>query len=114
VERLTESEDYEIFPRFSPDGASIGFASGYVGGREADLHLMHADGSGERTLTSNPGREEDLAWSPRGDFIAFQAEYQGNFEIYIMSATGGPHRRLTNHPAGDFWPAWSGLESEGR
>lgn len=39
--------------------------------------------------------------------IAFQSNPDGNWEIYAMNADGTDLTNLTNHPAEDFYPAWS-------
>src|SRR3989440_484836 len=44
---------------------------------------------------------------PAGGQIAFTTERDGNVDIYLMNADGSGVTRLTNNPAGDFWPVWS-------
>ena len=39
--------------------------------------------------------------------IAFVSNRVGNHEIYVMNTDGSNQRRLTNHPARDYSPAWS-------
>ena len=39
--------------------------------------------------------------------IAFVSDRVGNSEIYVMDTDGNNQRRLTNHWASDFSPAWS-------
>ena len=39
-----------------------------------DLHVMNADGSGQRRLTRNPARDMDPVWSPDGRRIVFDRE----------------------------------------
>lgn len=47
-----------------------------------------------------PGRttSDDIAFAPRRD---------GNWEMYVMDATGGHQRRLTRRDAEDRFPLWS-------
>ena len=40
--------------------------------------------------------------------IAFSTSRDGNYEIYVMNADGSSQTRLTNNPATDGFPAWSG------
>ena len=47
------------------------------------------------------------AQPPRLAQIAFTTNRDGNFEIYVMDADGNNVRRLTDHPATDYGPAWS-------
>src|SRR5579872_3053346 len=46
-------------------------------------------------LTTDPGHDALPRFSPDGKWIAFTGEYQGNRDVYIIPAAGGPVRRLT-------------------
>jgi tricorn protease len=46
-------------------------------------------------LTSEPGRDLMPRFSPDGRWIAFTADYEGNRDVYVIPAAGGPARRLT-------------------
>ncbi len=65
-----------------------------------------AGGQAER-LTSNEGYELAPHFSPKGDMISFTAQYDGNFDVYVISSTGGEPKRLTWHPGGDFVQGWT-------
>ena len=45
-------------PFWSPDGRKIAFE------RQSDIHVMNADGSGQRKLTRGARRESQPVWSP--------------------------------------------------
>jgi TolB protein len=49
-------------PAWSPDGKEIVFVRSLGGNRE--LYLMHADGTGQRRLTVNPGLDAAPDWQP--------------------------------------------------
>jgi TolB protein len=46
------------------------------------------------------------AWSPDGRWIAFESDRDGDFEIYLMDATGGRLRQLTHNRTEDHLPSW--------
>src|SRR5579863_53602 len=46
-------------------------------------------------LTADGGRDLMPRFSPDGRWIAFTGEYQGNRDVYVIPATGGPAKRLT-------------------
>jgi len=60
-----------------------------------DLFTVPASGGVARRLTSDVGFEMFAHFSPDGSQIAFTAQYDGNTEVYVMSAQGGVPRRLT-------------------
>jgi TolB protein len=47
------------------------------------------------------------AWSPDGDRLAYSAERDGNWDIFVMNADGAEPTRLTRHPGRESNPTWS-------
>ena len=87
-------------PRWSPDGSLIAFAGnrGYTGG----IFVVHADGSGQRNLTSDGGWP---VWWPDGRQVGYLAVGpRGDQELRVIPVAGGAPRTLpirlvgTNHP----------------
>ena len=60
---------------------------------------MDTDGSDATNLTSDPGFDNEPAWSPDGSAIAFGTGRDGNAEVYVMDSDGGNPENLTNDPA---------------
>jgi dipeptidyl aminopeptidase/acylaminoacyl peptidase len=46
-------------------------------------------------------------WSPDGNNIVFDSTKSGNGDIYVVSAEGGPVRRITADPTDEVVPRWS-------
>ena len=46
-------------------------------------------------------------WSPDGNWLAYCAERNHNFDLYRISRDGGPEERLTSHPGYDDGPDYS-------
>ncbi len=46
-------------------------------------------------LTADEGRDLMPRFSPDGRWLAFTGDYQGNRDVYVMPAAGGPARRVT-------------------
>lgn len=67
-----------------------------------DLWIAEKDGSNPKRLTIDEGIESNPIFSPDGSMIAFNAEYDGNFDVFIVPTTGGIPKRLTWHPYNDL------------
>ncbi|MCY3599109.1 MAG: hypothetical protein OXN85_03925, partial [Gemmatimonadetes bacterium] len=84
---LTTSNNEDLYPRWSPDGAEIAFTSyEELFSSRSFLRVAKADGGGVRSLAT-PGFR-DPAWSPDGTKIAATL----NDTIYVLNAadfTGG-------------------------
>ena len=61
----------------------------------SDLWLASSNGGVARQITSHPGRELFPKFSPDGKWIAFTAQYDGNFNVYVMPSGGGQPKQLT-------------------
>ena len=107
-EVVTQLEDADAHPKFSPDGSRILFQSRING--NAEICVSNLDGSGMINLTNNPARDVQPAWSPDGSKIVFVSNRDGNygvFAIYTMNADGSnAHRIYYTHSISHF-PAWS-------
>ena len=100
-------------PDWSPDGREIAFTASHVASvappgtsaESGEIRIVRADGSVEPGPMLAAGVRP--AWSPDGTRIAFQAERDGNVDVYVMDADGGNVARLTDDPSPDSEPTWS-------
>jgi Tol biopolymer transport system component len=111
--RLTNSSGWDFGPAWSPNGQKIAFVSTRDGNNE--IYVMNADGSAQTNLTNHPGLdgpisrpEEDLAWSPDGQRIAFVSLSlrDGSSQLYVMNADGSARTLLTTNSWGGRQPRW--------
>ena len=111
-QRLTQNDQNDSSPSWSPDGKRIAFVS--ERDRNWEIYVMDADGGNQLNLTKNASEDSSPSWSPNGKRIAFMSLRDGHiigfaptFEIYVMDADGGNPQNLTNNPNDDRYPAWS-------
>src|SRR5579863_8396289 len=76
------------YPAISPDGQTILFS--YKG----DIYKVPAAGGTAIPMTISESYEFSPVWSHDGKSIAFASDRYGNFDVFVMPATGGQARRL--------------------
>ena len=95
-------------PTFAPDGYRFAFESCDDSANRCGLWLGDLDHS---EYDSRPFLEDPLArspdWSPVDEEIAYMANPDGNWDLYLVNSNGRNVRRLTDNPAIDGLPVWS-------
>ena len=92
--------DFDI----APDGKRAVF------GARGEVFTVPAKEGSVRNLTNSPGaREQKVAWSPDGKWIAYVSDRTGEDEIYISPQDGlGPEEAVTSgHKGFMYQPVWS-------
>jgi serine/threonine protein kinase len=90
---LTEDNEGDYRPVWSPDGSKIAFTSTRTGSRS--IWIMNADGGSPRELTPERSDYGWPAWSPDGKTVSYSCSRTGNHEVYLQDVAGGPSRRIT-------------------
>ncbi len=104
--RLTETDDDEYAPSWSPDGARIVYDR-TTESTSGDIWVINADGSGAREVYASESNETHPRFSPGGASILFTSEADGDYEIYVIGADGEGLLQLTDNDAHDANPTWS-------
>jgi Tol biopolymer transport system component len=100
--------DYDA--QYSPDGKKIAVTSIRSGNRE--IWISETDGSNPIQLTSFGGPLVGFKdWAPDSQSLVFHARPEGQSDIFVIGAGGGPPARLTMDSANDMLPRFS---SDGR
>ena len=78
------------FPTVSQDQVAFSYSG--------DIYTAPRTGGQAIRLTSDDGIEVFPRFSPDGKHIAFTGQYDGDWDVYVMSSDGGEPKRLTWHP----------------
>ena len=104
MKRWTDASRHVADFDISPDGKRAVFAA------RGEVFTVPAKEGSARNLTNSPGvREQKVAWSPDGRWIAYVSDRTGEDEIYIAPQDGlGPEEQITSGYKGFmFQPVWS-------
>ncbi|SMO50683.1 amidohydrolase family protein [Fodinibius sediminis] len=107
AERLTEEQNFEFEPAFSPDGSTLV----YVSWSDTELGAiktldMERPGAAPQTITTRKGIYRNPSYSPDGSTIVYRRgdgnnqmgfAYTTRSGIYTMPASGGEGERLIDH-----------------
>jgi TolB protein len=123
-QRLTFSDGNDLSPLYSPQGDRIAFESNREG--NVEIYVMPApgtprpgpDGTGQAQVNADGSNQQNLSnlsyaddhgpvWSPDGRRLLFYSNREGNWDLFVMTATGENVINLTNSPDVDEQaPAW--------
>lgn len=73
-------------------------------GRNLNIFVMNADGSGKRQLTVNAGDNYHPTLSADGQYIFYSSNRAGGFNIWRMNADDGSGQKQITDGGGDFYP----------
>jgi len=115
VTRVAATPEYEIAPKFSPDGKAVVFAAGRPGDRADHLFIRSVDGTGVRQINTEDANDCSPAFSPDGSWIVFArdrnynwgglaANWSGGGAICVIRPDGSGFRSLTSDQAIGYDP----------
>ena len=109
---LTKHEMDDVVPSWSPDGSQIAFSSkpaDVIAAAAFNIFVMNADGKGRRNLTGDTNLTNSFnpTWSPDGKKIAFSAQHNHIYGIYVMTAEGRKLEMLSDGEGNNWKPAYS-------
>jgi dipeptidyl aminopeptidase/acylaminoacyl peptidase len=93
---------------WSPDDKQVAFVSNMSG--RNNIWLVPAQGGWPMQLTVSNQRQLNIVWSPKGRWIAYNSDDDGNeqWDLFLVSVSNGQVVNLTNTPeVAEDGPAWS-------
>jgi TolB protein len=110
---LTNGEEYDADPDWSPDGEQIVFDSTRD---NDDIYVMNADGTQITNITKDKAYDSNPDWSPTEGKIIFASRPNTEdgttddsyYDVYITNTDGSGKTNLTANPTNnDIEPVWS-------
>lgn len=96
------------YAAWSPDDKQIAFVT-TISGRY-NIWLVPSQSGWPTQLTVSNQRQINIAWSPKGRWIAYNSDYDGNeqWDLFLVSTSNGQVVNLTNSPEiSEEGAAWS-------
>jgi dipeptidyl aminopeptidase/acylaminoacyl peptidase len=93
---------------WSPDDKQIAFVTN-ISGRN-NIWIVSSQSGWPTQLTVSNQRQANVAWSPKGRWIAYNSDYDGNeqWDLFLVSASNGQVVNLSNSPEiSEEGAAWS-------
>ena len=87
--------------------------SGMSDNRRWHINVVTLADKKVRRLTDGPQQDHSIAWSPKGDEIAYISNHEAdpdrvhNYDIFTVRVSDGQVRRITNTKGCEYAPSWS-------
>jgi uncharacterized repeat protein (TIGR01451 family) len=98
---LIDPVSADRYPEYSSDASLV------VIDKASDIYLMPAGGGTPAVLVTNPASEGHPAFSPDGQWVAYNSDRNGSVDIWVVPAAGGAEIQMTTSPALDGTADWS-------
>lgn len=92
---------FAAYPALTPDAQTIVFSY------DGDIWKVPVKGGLASRITAMQGEEINPKISPDGKWMAFSSNQFGNYDVYLMSLSGGDIKQLTFNDAADEVDNWS-------
>ncbi len=107
---LTDNTADDTAPAWSPDGQRLAFASDRDG--DYDIYVVdlacRAAGCTENDavrVTDSPAADLNPSWSSDGEYLVFQSDREGDWNLYLLSLADGQVARLFDSVSNGEHPA---------
>jgi TolB protein len=103
--QLTDNDVADVQPIVSPDGSNIASLQENEDG-VYDLMIMDTDTLSARKLAEVGTDIAGQAFSPDGNYVAFDADVDGDYDLFAVDVANGQIKAVTNNDADDRAPSF--------
>jgi TolB protein len=110
VQQITDTRDPSIsnrFPDWSPDGSQLVFVSEKETTHRGVLVTTRLGDGRFRVIVPDTAAFENPAWSPDGEWIAFEMAVHDDWGLYLVRPDGSGLRRIRGPGVNLFHPSWA-------
>jgi Tol biopolymer transport system component len=107
IEKHTDGLGYIDQPFWSPVGNQIILSDRISMMADSEIIGIEMGSFGFVNLTNHESNDNQPAWSPDGEKIAFVSDRDPAYKIYIMNPDGTNQKRLTESGGWEMLPRWS-------
>ncbi|MCF8056075.1 MAG: hypothetical protein K9K37_05500 [Desulfocapsa sp.] len=107
--RVTQDTD-GYYPEISFDGQKISFLAWDSANSQESLYLVDSTGSDPVLVAGDvdwSGYYPSVEWSPQAHKLAFSANRDGQYDIYVFDADTGETHRLTDTESTEIYLQWA-------
>jgi len=108
MHQLTDNEDMDLTPDWSPDGSRIVFVSNRgATGDHSSIFVMNDDGTQQSQINDNDRWQFSPRWSPDGERFVYAQRNVEDADLRVAKIDGTEVRQLTRSDTWDQNPTWS-------
>jgi Tol biopolymer transport system component len=105
--QITHGPAIHGWPQWNPDGTKLVYWGFDKASGLSTVSICNADGTQVFNLVESQERLDRPVWRPDGEYIAYAAQHQGNWDIWVAAADGSLFYRITYDAQMETNPLWS-------
>ncbi|MBX3396363.1 MAG: PD40 domain-containing protein [Phycisphaerae bacterium] len=106
LQHTSQSEGADFDPDVDRTGRLLVFAS-TRNSHNSHLYIKSVDGATITQITDGSANDAQPTFDPSGQRIAFASDRAGQWDIWVIDASGRNPIQITNSPAPEMHPSWS-------
>ena len=105
LQRMTTVDEHYSDSVYSASGAYIAYRAQLASGRSV-IRVMNSDGTDVRNITAELMNVNNHVWSPDDSAIAYEANVDGDRDIFVFELATEQTRRVTANQNDEYAPTW--------